>query len=293
MPSRSTDSLRGAGTSSSPPARTRGRCPVSRSTGAGCITSEHALAARHVPSPGHRARRRRDRRRVRQRVALVRRRRHDHRGAAQSGADRGRGLARKALERAFRRARHRLRPARASKASSADTGVRVTAGGRETLEARPAARRGRPRPGYRGARLRGRRASRWSAGSCSPTSGCAPTSPASGRSATSCPGSQLAHRGFQQGIFVAEEIAGLEPPTYRRSRNTAGDLLRAGGRVRRAHRDAGREEYGADDVESFSYDLSRQRQEPDPRRPRASSSSYAARTVRSSASTSSGHASAS
>jgi dihydrolipoamide dehydrogenase len=27
------------------------------------------------------------------------------------------------------------------------------------------------------------------------------------------PGLQLAHRGFQQGIFVAEEIAGLEPPT--------------------------------------------------------------------------------
>ena len=25
------------------------------------------------------------------------------------------------------------------------------------------------------------------------------------------PGLQLAHRGFQQGIFVAEEIAGLEP----------------------------------------------------------------------------------
>ena len=26
------------------------------------------------------------------------------------------------------------------------------------------------------------------------------------------PGLQLAHRGFQQGIFVAEEIAGLDPP---------------------------------------------------------------------------------
>src|SRR6185437_16938598 len=26
------------------------------------------------------------------------------------------------------------------------------------------------------------------------------------------PGLQLAHRGFQQGIFVAEDIAGLEPP---------------------------------------------------------------------------------
>ena len=26
------------------------------------------------------------------------------------------------------------------------------------------------------------------------------------------PGLQLAHRGFQQGIFVAEDIAGLDPP---------------------------------------------------------------------------------
>ena len=26
------------------------------------------------------------------------------------------------------------------------------------------------------------------------------------------PGLQLAHRGFQQGIFVAEDIAGLNPP---------------------------------------------------------------------------------
>ena len=49
------------------------------------------------------------------------------------------------------------------------------------------------------------------AASSSPTSGCAPASSTSGRSATSCPGLQLAHRGFQQGIFVAEEIAGLRP----------------------------------------------------------------------------------
>ena len=30
------------------------------------------------------------------------------------------------------------------------------------------------------------------------------------------PGLQLAHRGFAQGIFVAEEIAGLEPAADRR-----------------------------------------------------------------------------
>jgi dihydrolipoamide dehydrogenase len=37
------------------------------------------------------------------------------------------------------------------------------------------------------------------------------TSTGSGPSATWCPGLQLAHRGFAHGIFVAEEIAGLNP----------------------------------------------------------------------------------
>ena len=53
------------------------------------------------------------------------------------------------------------------------------------------------------------------------------------------PGMQLAHRGFQHGIFVAEEIAGLEPATDRRGRDPAGDLLRARGRVGRAERGQG------------------------------------------------------
>lgn len=53
--------------------------------------------------------------------------------------------------------------------------------------------------------------SRSTAASCPPTSACAPASTASTPWATSCPGSRLAHRGFAQGIFVAEEIAGLAP----------------------------------------------------------------------------------
>ena len=46
------------------------------------------------------------------------------------------------------------------------------------------------------------------------------------------PGLQLAHRGFQQGIFVAEEIAGLNPVVDRRRQDPAGHLLRARGRRR-------------------------------------------------------------
>ena len=47
------------------------------------------------------------------------------------------------------------------------------------------------------------------------------------------PGLQLAHRGFQQGIFVAEEIAGLDPRADRRGRHPAGHLLRPRGRLGR------------------------------------------------------------
>jgi dihydrolipoamide dehydrogenase len=69
------------------------------------------------------------------------------------------------------------------------------------------------------------------------------------------PGLQLAHRGFQQGIFVAEEIAGLAPAaidetaiprvTYCRPEVASVGLTEA-----QAH-----ETYGADQVESLTYDL--------------------------------------
>ncbi len=53
------------------------------------------------------------------------------------------------------------------------------------------------------------------------------------------PGLQLAHRGFQQGIFVAEQIGGLCAAADRRARHPAGHLLATRGRVGRAHRGAG------------------------------------------------------
>jgi dihydrolipoamide dehydrogenase len=69
------------------------------------------------------------------------------------------------------------------------------------------------------------------------------------------PGLQLAHRGFQQGIFVAEDIAGLAPPaidelgiprvTYSHPEVASVGLTEA----------AAAEQYGADQVEAVTYDL--------------------------------------
>ena len=68
------------------------------------------------------------------------------------------------------------------------------------------------------------------------------------------PGIQLAHRGFQQGIFVAEDIAGLNPPvideagiprvTYCEPEVASVGLTEA----------KAREQYG-DKIETFTYDL--------------------------------------
>jgi dihydrolipoyl dehydrogenase len=70
------------------------------------------------------------------------------------------------------------------------------------------------------------------------------------------PGPQLAHRGFQQGIHVAEDIAGLRPPTFDdlgipRVTYSEPEVASVGLTETQA-----RQEYGDDDVESFSYDLS-------------------------------------
>jgi dihydrolipoamide dehydrogenase len=69
------------------------------------------------------------------------------------------------------------------------------------------------------------------------------------------PGLQLAHRGFQQGIFIAEEIAGLAPAvidelgiprvTYSEPEVASMGLSEA----------QAKEKYGADAVESLTYDL--------------------------------------
>ena len=70
------------------------------------------------------------------------------------------------------------------------------------------------------------------------------------------PGLQLAHRGFQQGIFVAEEIAGLAPTPIHEDgipRVTYCDPEVASVGLTEA---AAQDSYGADAVESLTYDLS-------------------------------------
>jgi len=69
------------------------------------------------------------------------------------------------------------------------------------------------------------------------------------------PGLQLAHRGFQQGIFVAEEIAGLNPRTIEESgipRVTYCDPEVASVGLTETQ---AQEKYGADHVEAYEYNL--------------------------------------
>ena len=98
------------------------------------------------------------------------------------------------------------------------------------------------------------------------------------------PGLQLAHRGFQQGIFVAEELGGLAPRPIRdvdipRVTYSEPEIGSVGLTEAQA-----KEEYGADGVQVYEYNLgatARARSSPRP----ASSSSCNAQTARSSAST--------
>ena len=69
------------------------------------------------------------------------------------------------------------------------------------------------------------------------------------------PGLQLAHRGFQQGIFVAEEIAGLNPAPIDETgipRVTYCDPEVASMGLTEAK---AKEQYGADKVKTYSYNL--------------------------------------
>lgn len=69
------------------------------------------------------------------------------------------------------------------------------------------------------------------------------------------PGPQLAHRGFQQGIFVAEEIAGLAPPVIDEDgipRVTYCDPEVASVGLTEA---AANERYGADQITTYTYNL--------------------------------------
>jgi dihydrolipoamide dehydrogenase len=69
------------------------------------------------------------------------------------------------------------------------------------------------------------------------------------------PGLQLAHRGFQQGIFIAEDIAGLNPAVIDESgipRVTYCDPEVASMGLTEAQ---AVERYGADGIETITYDL--------------------------------------
>jgi dihydrolipoamide dehydrogenase len=69
------------------------------------------------------------------------------------------------------------------------------------------------------------------------------------------PGLQLAHRGFQQGIFVAEEIGGLKPRPFDDAgipRVTYSDPEVASMGLTEAK---AKEQYGADKVKSYTYNL--------------------------------------
>jgi dihydrolipoamide dehydrogenase len=69
------------------------------------------------------------------------------------------------------------------------------------------------------------------------------------------PGLQLAHRGFQHGIFVAEEIAGLNPPVIDETgipRVTYCDPEVASVGLTEAK---AKEQYGADKVSTYTYNL--------------------------------------
>ncbi|SDT07473.1 dihydrolipoyl dehydrogenase [Actinopolymorpha singaporensis] len=68
-------------------------------------------------------------------------------------------------------------------------------------------------------------------------------------------GLQLAHRGFQQGIFIAEDIAGLDPAVIDETgipRVTYCDPEVASMGLTEA---AAKEKHGADGIETFTYDL--------------------------------------
>jgi dihydrolipoamide dehydrogenase len=69
------------------------------------------------------------------------------------------------------------------------------------------------------------------------------------------PGLQLAHRGFQQGIFVAEDVAGLDPAPIDESgipRVTYCDPEVASVGLTEAQ---AKEQHGEDQVETLTYDL--------------------------------------
>ena len=104
---------------------------------------------------GDRARRRRDRLRVRLGLDVLRHRRHDRRGAAPPRPDRGRAQQQAARAR-IPPSQHQVQGGRPVREGRAHRRRRARhARGRRDARGRAAARRGRPRPGVPGTRLRG------------------------------------------------------------------------------------------------------------------------------------------
>ena len=161
----------------------------------------------------------------------------------------------KALERAFRKRGIAFKVGKPfEKVERTDTGVRVTIAGGETLEAElllVAVGRG-PTTANLGYEQQGLRMER----------GFVPTDerlrtnlPNVYAVGDIVPGLQLAHRGFQQGIFVAEELAGLNPGVIDESgipRVTYSDPEIASMGLTEAR---AKEQYGADKVRTYSYNL--------------------------------------
>jgi dihydrolipoamide dehydrogenase len=161
----------------------------------------------------------------------------------------------KALERAFRKRGIAFKVNKPfEKVEHSDKGVRVTIAGGETLEAElllVAVGRG-PTTANLGYEEQGLRMDR----------GFVPTDerlrtnlPNVYAVGDIVPGLQLAHRGFQQGIFVAEEIAGRNPAVIDENgipRVTYSDPEIASMGLTEAR---AKEQYGADKVETYNYNL--------------------------------------
>jgi len=161
----------------------------------------------------------------------------------------------KALERAFRKRGIGFKVGKPfEKVERTDAGVRVTIAGGETIEAElllVAVGRG-PTTANLGYEQQGLRMER----------GFVPTDerlrtnlPNVYAVGDIVPGLQLAHRGFQQGIFIAEELAGLNPGVIDESgipRVTYSDPEIASMGLTEAR---AKEQYGADKVRTYVYNL--------------------------------------
>jgi dihydrolipoamide dehydrogenase len=163
--------------------------------------------------------------RVRERVEVLRRRRDDRRGRSPARAAEDEACLRRAWSGRSASARSLSRPAAPFSVTQDDRAVRVTLESGEQIEADLAARRGGPWPVTLPVSVR-EPGSRWSAAYVLTNERCTPSVPGVYAVGDIVPGLQLAHRGFAQGIFVAEHIAGLDPDADRRERHPARHLLR-------------------------------------------------------------------